>query len=143
METKDQIRPAHYNGMQCLALISECTVYEHPQCDIQDSGYKGFLTGNIIKYVYRYKNKNGLDDLKKAWTYAMWLLEAFDIAYYDGLYENLFEDRVIASFDTIPEKKAAIKSLLLSALHQPEKDVIAAAYMLEKLIGIETKESEQ
>ena len=30
-----------------------------------------YLEGNIIKYVSRYKNKNGLEDLKK----AQWYLE--------------------------------------------------------------------
>lgn len=29
----------------------------------------GFVTGNIIKYLVRYKNKNGIDDLKKAKEY--------------------------------------------------------------------------
>ena len=28
-----------------------------------------FLEGNIIKYVWRYKEKNGLEDLKKAKVY--------------------------------------------------------------------------
>jgi len=29
----------------------------------------GFVTGNIIKYLVRYKNKNGIEDLKKAREY--------------------------------------------------------------------------
>ena len=29
----------------------------------------GFVTGNIIKYIVRYKNKNGIEDLKKAKEY--------------------------------------------------------------------------
>lgn len=29
----------------------------------------GFVTGNIIKYLVRYKNKNGIEDLKKAKEY--------------------------------------------------------------------------
>jgi len=29
----------------------------------------GFLDGNVIKYVARYKHKNGLEDLKKARWY--------------------------------------------------------------------------
>ena len=32
----------------------------------------GFLEGNIIKYVSRYKEKNGIEDLKK----AKWYIEA-------------------------------------------------------------------
>ena len=34
-----------------------------------------FIQGNIIKYVCRYKDKNGLQDLKKAQHYLNMLLE--------------------------------------------------------------------
>ena len=34
-----------------------------------------FLEGNIIKYVARYKNKNGLEDLAKARHYLDMLIE--------------------------------------------------------------------
>lgn len=35
-----------------------------------------FLEGNIIKYVSRYKTKNGIEDLKKARWYLNKLIEA-------------------------------------------------------------------
>lgn len=31
--------------------------------------FEGFLVGNVIKYVLRYKRKNGVEDLKKARWY--------------------------------------------------------------------------
>jgi hypothetical protein len=34
-----------------------------------------FLEGNVIKYISRYKNKNGLDDLKKANSYLIMLID--------------------------------------------------------------------
>lgn len=34
-----------------------------------------FLEGNVIKYVSRYKNKNGVEDLKKARWYLDKLIE--------------------------------------------------------------------
>lgn len=34
-----------------------------------------FLEGNVIKYVARYKRKNGLEDLQKAHQYLTWLIE--------------------------------------------------------------------
>lgn len=37
--------------------------------------YAGFLTGNIYKYVKRYKQKNGVDDLKKAKVYLNELIK--------------------------------------------------------------------
>ena len=35
----------------------------------------GFCEGNIIKYVSRFKDKNGLEDLKKAKHYLEFLIE--------------------------------------------------------------------
>ena len=35
----------------------------------------GFCAGNVIKYVCRYKNKNGIEDLKKAKHYLELLIE--------------------------------------------------------------------
>lgn len=37
--------------------------------------FAGFLQGNVLKYMLRYKDKNGLEDLKKAKTYLTWLIE--------------------------------------------------------------------
>lgn len=39
----------------------------------------GFCEGNIIKYVSRYKYKNGLEDLKKAKFYIDYLIENYQI----------------------------------------------------------------
>lgn len=37
--------------------------------------FAGFLQGNVLKYMLRYKDKNGVEDLKKAMTYLKWLIE--------------------------------------------------------------------
>jgi len=37
--------------------------------------YRGFLKGNVIKYVARYRDKDGAKDLGKALTYLTWLKE--------------------------------------------------------------------
>lgn len=37
-----------------------------------------FLEANVIKYVVRYKDKNGLEDLKKAKHYLEMLIENYD-----------------------------------------------------------------
>lgn len=36
--------------------------------------FEGFCIGNILKYVMRYKKKNGVEDLKKARVYLDWLI---------------------------------------------------------------------
>jgi hypothetical protein len=33
----------------------------------------GYLKGNVQKYVWRYRSKNGIEDLKKALVYLDWL----------------------------------------------------------------------
>ncbi len=39
--------------------------------------YVGYLKGNVIKYISRYRHKGTpLDDLHKAQTYLGWLIEA-------------------------------------------------------------------
>jgi hypothetical protein len=38
--------------------------------------FKGFLRGNVIKYVARCEDKGGVEDLKKAQHYLTRLLEA-------------------------------------------------------------------
>lgn len=43
--------------------------------DYTDSWKMDFLEGNIIKYVTRYKYKNGIEDLKKAKQYIERLIE--------------------------------------------------------------------
>lgn len=35
----------------------------------------GYLAGNVIKYVCRYKEKNGVEDLRKAAHYLQKLIE--------------------------------------------------------------------
>jgi hypothetical protein len=35
----------------------------------------GFIAGNVVKYVVRYKQKNGIEDLKKASHYLDMLIE--------------------------------------------------------------------
>lgn len=40
--------------------------------------FAGFLQGNVLKYMLRYKDKNGLEDLKKAKTYLTWLIKSLE-----------------------------------------------------------------
>lgn len=38
-------------------------------------GFSGYLAGNVIKYIARYRDKNGVEDLKKASHYLAKLIE--------------------------------------------------------------------
>lgn len=54
---KDNIKPDHY-GSSGIDVISFC------QANNLD-----FMQGNVIKYITRYRKKNGLEDVRKAVEY--------------------------------------------------------------------------
>lgn len=60
-EHDDVNHPSHYTsgGIECIDCIKAAL----------GKSFIGFLMGNVIKYSYRYKNKNGIEDLKKARWY--------------------------------------------------------------------------
>lgn len=69
-EGEDKISsPSHY------LLPSGCEVLEIIQDSLSEEELKGYYTGNIIKYLLRYKKKNGLEDLKKAQKYLQWIID--------------------------------------------------------------------
>ena len=61
--------PAHYQkgGMECIEVIRAI-------CEGLD-GVEAYYVGNIFKYIWRFKHKNGVEDLKKARKYLDWLIE--------------------------------------------------------------------
>lgn len=55
--------PRHYaknGGIECIEAI---------EASMDTDCFRGFLKGNVMKYVWRYEDKNGLEDLKKAGWY--------------------------------------------------------------------------
>ena len=62
--------PAHYqsrNGLETIDIIEAC---------VEDlTGMEAVCTGNIIKYISRWKKKNGLEDLRKAKWYLNRLID--------------------------------------------------------------------
>lgn len=62
--------PSHYTagGIECIDCIKAAL----------GENYIGFLIGNVIKYVYRYKDKNGSEDLKKAAVYLEWAIKELE-----------------------------------------------------------------
>lgn len=54
--------PGHYckGGIECIDAI---------RASMSAEAFRGFLKGNIMKYVFRYEVKNGIEDLKKAQWY--------------------------------------------------------------------------
>ena len=63
-------KPPHYNqsGIECIDAIQAAT----------GDGYEYYLQGNILKYLWRYRYKNGIEDLRKAQWYLNKLIEVND-----------------------------------------------------------------
>lgn len=61
--------PAHYTGgnVECIDAIESATV--------NLTGIEAVCTGNAIKYLWRWKHKNGAEDLHKAKWYINRLIE--------------------------------------------------------------------
>ena len=56
--------PKHYNkhGVECIDAI---------RATLTDEEFRGYCKGNVLKYTWRERYKNGFEDLRK----AMWYLE--------------------------------------------------------------------
>lgn len=73
--------PSHYNqnGVETIDIIEAALTPEE---------FRGFLKGNIIKYLDRHKYKNGQQDLEKAQWYSKKLYEKTKKGLFDKLPES-------------------------------------------------------
>lgn len=65
----DKLRPDYYKGKNGKDLFD---MFEE---EFPKEWTTGFYVLNLVKYVRRYKGKNGIEDLKKARTYLDRLIE--------------------------------------------------------------------
>ena len=71
VEMEDMVNhPPHYNkaGIETIEAIKAMT----------DDGFEYYLQGNIMKYLWRYRYKNGAEDLKKAQWYLTELINVIE-----------------------------------------------------------------
>lgn len=63
------VHPSHYcqGGIECIKAIEASMTPEE---------FQGYCKGNVIKYLWRWREKNGLEDLKKAQVYLGWMIES-------------------------------------------------------------------
>ena len=64
-------KPAHYNqsGIECIQAI---------EASMTSDQFCGYLKGNIQKYIWRYEDKNKIEDLKKAQWYLNKLIKTYE-----------------------------------------------------------------
>lgn len=68
--TEDKVNhPSHYTqgGIECIDAI---------KASMSAEGFQDYCKGNVIKYIWRWRNKGGVEDLKKASVYLFWLIES-------------------------------------------------------------------
>ena len=65
-------KPDHYNkgGIEAIEYIKQQLGAE----------FEFYCAGNVMKYIHRYRYKNGVEDLKKAGVYLDWLIKEVDRA---------------------------------------------------------------
>ena len=68
IEDSNVNHPSHYNqtGIECIDAI---------KASLGD-GYQDYCKGNVMKYLWRYKYKNGIEDLKKAQWYLKSMVDS-------------------------------------------------------------------
>lgn len=71
--TKDPINPSHYKSgkIECIDALEAAT------SELQ--GIEAICTANAIKYLWRWKKKNGVEDLKKARWYLDKLIKRQEV----------------------------------------------------------------
>ena len=70
--TNDAVQhPSHYThgGIECIEAI---------RASMTADGFCDYCKGNIIKYIWRWRSKGGVEDLKKARVYLDWLIQSAD-----------------------------------------------------------------
>lgn len=75
--------PSHYqtkNGLEAIDVMEAFTE------DLK--GAEAINTSNVLKYICRWKNKNGVEDLKKAQWYLNRLIGIVEKNKEDEKYEN-------------------------------------------------------
>lgn len=63
--------PSHYTAgsIECIKAI---------EASMPPDGFQDYCKGNVLKYVWRFRQKNGLEDLKKARVYLNWMIESVE-----------------------------------------------------------------
>ena len=61
--------PDHYTqgGIECIEAIEAALGAE---------GFAAYCQGNVMKYLWRHRNKGGVEDLEKARRYLDWMIES-------------------------------------------------------------------
>jgi len=123
-------------------------VNEHYSGDIQPTEFivaasLSWLDGNVVKYLCRYKKKNGVEDLKKAMWYLESLIEYEDIIRGTIVEEERIPSRMVLFYETSELFDVFSKSQNLGALEKRILNVVVFYQNLRALSLTEAKNTLQ
>ncbi len=61
--------PSHYT-------MGNIEVIDYIRDKLNPKEFTGYCEGNVLKYISRWRNKGGIEDLKKARVYLEWMIES-------------------------------------------------------------------
>lgn len=115
--------PSHYTQSrftcECITLTRHMT----------------FTAGNAFKYIWRHREKNGVEDLRKAAVYLRWADEDRRVSVHAGderLVNQLIEDHVTAPLWELPNESKVYQALKLIAV---DDDYVSALILVEQAIA--------
>ncbi len=76
-ESDNVNHPNHYcqGGIECIKAI---------EASMPPDGFQDYCKGNVLKYIWRWRDKAGVEDLKKARVYLKWMIESAEKEAEDG-----------------------------------------------------------
>ena len=69
MQNDNVNHPSHYTqgGIECIEAI---------KASMTSDGFQDYCKGNCLKYIWRWRQKGGVEDLKKAKVYLDWMIDS-------------------------------------------------------------------
>lgn len=69
MSAENVNHPSHYTqgGIECIEAI---------RASMPPEGFQDYCKGNVLKYIWRWRDKGGAEDLEKAKVYLQWAIDS-------------------------------------------------------------------
>lgn len=96
----DAINPSHYKQgkVECIDALESATVNK--------TGLEAVCVANVIKYLWRYEAKNGLEDIRKAQWYLAKLIDYLE--HKDKIDEMIAKSNATEELETCDYSSVAI-----------------------------------
>lgn len=102
--------PSHYNqsSIECIEAIKAATVGK--------TGIEAFCVGNAIKYLWRFEEKNGVEDAKKAAWYINRLIGELEDVNNEDPYDDYYFCCEYCKYFELPGSKEPCNSCKYSVV---------------------------